>query len=413
MFVCFGAGRRACTKNSPSPALIRTHYSPNIGHSVRYSLPRCYYALHKPGYSTYVKQGRKTLLRVAIGLGCVLSCSFIIQGLSTYSVGTPATRDIATSSRLPPSRSPESAAGSLGYTGVVTMSGTALSGRLGNLTAEQNARLQDMWLATLKVFGVYPSEGHDSDSLSDTAGAVGGNPAFQSQNAQNPRSETLGSKKKSKKRMSLFGRKQRTDVRDDEDASSNGGHTVDGASKPDADDKYGQNKDFAHALASQSPENLRRAFWSMVKHDHPDGLLLRFLRARKWDVDKALVMLISTMHWRMQEMHVDDDIIKKGEGGAIEGTQSPDPVTNKEAEDFLAQLRMGKSFLHGTDKEGRPMCFVRVRLHRQGEQSEASLERYTVFVIETARMLLAPPIETAVSGNLCSHFHFHLTKPRP
>ncbi len=43
------------------------------------------------------------------------------------------------------------------------------------------------------------------------------------------------------------------------------------------------------------------------------------------------------------------------------------------------------------------MCFVRVRLHRQGEQSEESLERYTVFVIESARMVLSPPVDTAVS----------------
>jgi hypothetical protein len=43
------------------------------------------------------------------------------------------------------------------------------------------------------------------------------------------------------------------------------------------------------------------------------------------------------------------------------------------------------------------MCFVRVRLHKQGEQSEESLERYTVFVIESARMVLQPPVDTAVS----------------
>lgn len=41
------------------------------------------------------------------------------------------------------------------------------------------------------------------------------------------------------------------------------------------------------------------------------------------------------------------------------------------------------------------MCFVRVRLHKQGEQSEESLERYTVFIIESARMLLSPPVDTA------------------
>ena len=159
-------------------------------------------------------------------------------------------------------------------------------------------------------------------------------------------------------------------------------------------DKHGQTKEFQQALANLSPEAIREAFWSMSKHDHPDALLLRFLRARKWDVHAALVMAISTLHWRMQEMKVDEDIMYYGEEGALNQTK---PSDKKDAEDFMAQLRMGKSFLHGTDKSGRPICNVRVKLHRPGQQSEASLERFTVYTIETTRMMLRPPVDTAVS----------------
>lgn len=63
----------------------------------------------------------------------------------------------------------------------------------------------------------------------------------------------------------------------------------------------------------------------------------------------------------------------------------------------MSQLRMGKSFLHGWDKTGRPICHVRVRLHKAGEQSEASLERYTIYIMETARLMLSPQVDTAVS----------------
>lgn len=134
----------------------------------------------------------------------------------------------------------------------------------------------------------------------------------------------------------------------------------------------------------------------MVKSDNPDGLLLRFLRARKWDIDKALVMMVSTMQWRAKEMHVDDSIVRDGEAAALDASASSDAAIKKEGEDFMAQLRLGKSYLHGTDKEGRPMCTVRVRLHKQGEQSEKSLERFTVHVLETARLLLVAPVDTAV-----------------
>ena len=126
----------------------------------------------------------------------------------------------------------------------------------------------------------------------------------------------------------------------------------------------------------------------MVKHDHPDALLLRFLRARKWDVEKALVMMISTMHWRLSEMHVDDDIVKNGELGAfIQNRRCRCEGEEKCKRIFLTQLRMGKSYLHGLDKDGRPLCIVRARLHRAGEQTEESLERFTVYTIETARMV--------------------------
>lgn len=252
------------------------------------------------------------------------------------------------------------------------MVGAILPGRLGNLTPDQEAKLQELWTTTFSVFGVSELNGVNGAEISAD---------------QRSRAGTVGSEKKKKKR-SLFGRKP------------NEAEKLDGASKDssdDANDKHGQLKEFNHVLANTAPEDLRWAFWSMVKHDHPDELLLRFLRARKWDVHNALVMMIATMHWRLEEMHVDDDIMKRGEAGAVADGASSDKTIKKDSNDFMAQMRMGKSFLHGTDREGRPMCVVRVRLHKQGEQSEASLERYTVYFIETTRLMLARGVDTAVS----------------
>lgn len=257
------------------------------------------------------------------------------------------------------------------------MPSAALPGRPGNLTKEQEVRLQEMWTATLKVFGV---SGFNDGTNGDAASTTGSEVAEQA--------GTVGLEKKKKKRVTLFSRKHHDDA---------GTEDAEIVSAMDGNDKYGQTKEFHKLLESQSPEAIRTAFWSMVKHDDPDGLLLRFLRARKWDVQNALIMLVSTMHWRMQGMHVDDDIVRRGERGALEDSASSNSSTKKEGHDFLTQMRLGKSFLHGTDKEGRPITVVRVKLHKQGEQSDASLERFTVYTIETARLLLSPTVDTAVS----------------
>jgi hypothetical protein len=261
------------------------------------------------------------------------------------------------------------------------------AGRPGTLTPDEDRKLRELWGIVMKVFSV------EAGSEEATGAETG---------ASTPATETPaadGKKDKKKSRLNVFKRNKGEKSADDKASTASGSSTPTDISRLSIsadDDKFGQTADFKAAIANIPPEELRRTFWSMVKHDHPDALLLRFLRARKWDVEKALVMMISTMQWRLNEMHVDDEIMKHGELEALQNTTG-DAKSKKNSEDFLTQLRMGKSYLHGLDIEGRPMCFVRARLHKAGEQTEESLERFTVYTIETARMLLRPPIDTAVS----------------
>lgn len=253
------------------------------------------------------------------------------------------------------------------------------AGFLGNLTAEQEAKLKEFWALVLKTFGVKDPVGPTTATGRPITPADAALPALEPPSAK-------------KEKLGLFHRKHK------ESGESSGSSSPALGGKSDPEDKYGQTKELQDILATSPPAALREAFWSMVKKDHPDTLLLRFLRARKWDIQRALAMLISTMHWRRFEMHVDDDIMINGEGGALKDSQSSNAGTKKEGTDFLTQMRLGKSFIHGIDKEGRPICVVRVRLHKGGEQSEKSLERYTVYTIETCRLFLQPPVETAVGS---------------
>jgi hypothetical protein len=255
-------------------------------------------------------------------------------------------------------------------------------GRPGNLTPEQEEKLRRLWQMIFQVCGVEVEEADDVANSTPAPSLV--------------QAETNEAKKPKKKRITMFSRKSKKEAEPEPTLPT----PMAGLPTPKEgdDDKYGQTKHFYDTLATQTPDSIRETIWGMVKHDHPDALVLRFLRARKWDVEKALVMLISTMNWRRDEMRVDDDIMASGDGAALEAEQGTDAEAKKMGHDFLSQIRMGKSFVHGVDKNGRPICIVRVRLHKQGEQAEQSLERYTVWIIETCRMLLQPPVDTAVSG---------------
>lgn len=146
-----------------------------------------------------------------------------------------------------------------------------------------------------------------------------------------------------------------------------------------------------------SADDLRLGLLASLKQDHPDAMLLRFLRARKWDVGKAFVMLVAAVAWR-EKMHVDDEILPRGEIYALRQMRSADKKEKRKGWEFMKQFHMGKNIIHGVDRAGRPIIDIRVRLHRAEDQSAEVLERYIVHTIESVKILLRPPlVETAVS----------------
>lgn len=124
-------------------------------------------------------------------------------------------------------------------------------------------------------------------------------------------------------------------------------------------------------------------FWNMIMMDDPDVIVLKFLRARKWNVSAGVAMMAACMKWRI-EFGV-EKIIEKGEEGYL----------NQEG--FLHQLKIGKTFVQGTDRQGRPVVYINVRLHKASDQSPKTLEEFIVFSMECVRLMLTPPLVEKVT----------------
>ncbi|CAH0046966.1 unnamed protein product [Clonostachys solani] len=145
---------------------------------------------------------------------------------------------------------------------------------------------------------------------------------------------------------------------------------------------------FQQHLASVPSELFRNSLWRIILLDHPDSLLLRFLRARKWDVEKAIEMMVSDMNWR-EEAKIDEHIIAGGESVALNQALSEDD------KGFLHQYRCGKSYVRGVDKQHRPVYVVKARLHDPSMQTTKALQKYILHNIESIRILVKHPKDKA------------------
>ncbi|KAK9791691.1 hypothetical protein SCARD494_07480 [Seiridium cardinale] len=159
---------------------------------------------------------------------------------------------------------------------------------------------------------------------------------------------------------------------------------------------------------SAPPGTFRRSLWSFILSEHPDALVLRFLRARKWDIEKAMTMLISAITWR-EERAIGTAVIHTGENVALEEEQSQDD------KGFMSQYRSGKSYVRGTDKEHRPIYIIKVRLHDPHLQSPAAMESYILHNIESLRILIKPPNDKCclifdMTGFGLKNMDFHVVK---
>ncbi|CAF1046533.1 unnamed protein product [Adineta steineri] len=112
-----------------------------------------------------------------------------------------------------------------------------------------------------------------------------------------------------------------------------------------------------------------------IGYDNPDVLMLRWLRARKWDVNAAVQQLIDTLNWRYERGV--DKLLAKGENELL-----------------IEEVMSGKAYFMGYDKMGRPVNYIHVKDHIKDQFPIEATEKLGILSVETGRKLLNGSIET-------------------
>ncbi|AMD19907.1 HCL244Wp [Eremothecium sinecaudum] len=242
-------------------------------------------------------------------------------------------------------------------------------GRIQNITKDQELRLKQVWAHLFQYWGVPVDVSHVL-----TKDGAGDNPSV--------RSVSSGQKKK---RLGVFHRKRTGSNSSDQ----NRGHRLSSVSVSTTRSQESIESKYLHSLLHNSledldPKEVREKFWRMLRCDYPDNLLLRFVRARKWDIDKAMAMIAHTLRWRLKENRP-DEIILGGEAAMYkEGRPG-----------LIKQLELGKATVRGFDKNGHPIVYVRPKLHHSSDQTEQDVQEYSLLIIELARLFLREPQDSA------------------
>ncbi|KAJ2550322.1 phosphatidylinositol transfer protein csr1 [Coemansia sp. RSA 1933] len=140
------------------------------------------------------------------------------------------------------------------------------------------------------------------------------------------------------------------------DNSSSGGGIIPTGFKPLFGDPLGE-------------RTFRAAFWQAATQlGDPDSWVLRFLRARSWDVDEALQMISRTLVWRTGQAI--DEVAYYGESVLHHHT-----------------MESGLAFACTRDNLDNPVYVVRVRVNFAQKRNIVAIKRFLCWQIETSQLL--------------------------
>ncbi|KJE93423.1 hypothetical protein CAOG_04216 [Capsaspora owczarzaki ATCC 30864] len=109
-------------------------------------------------------------------------------------------------------------------------------------------------------------------------------------------------------------------------------------------------------------------FWLAIGHEDADVFLLRFLRARRFEVDKAFTMLTECIDWQVSF-----------------GTHHL--TVAQVADNYFFETNL-MFFSRGRCKNGRPIAVIRVKVHDKNRRDLESLKRFCILQMQAGRRMV-------------------------
>lgn len=137
-------------------------------------------------------------------------------------------------------------------------------------------------------------------------------------------------------------------------------------------------------FAIHGVEEFHDQLWFLFGPDFPDMIMLKFLRARKWNVHRAFAMLCKCIKWRIESDVL--GIVAKGDLGL-----------SREDPKYAIQGPAEKVYSLGfSDKNVMPVIMIHVKNHIAGAQPAETMTKFVISAAETFRTLVVYPNDKVI-----------------
>lgn len=137
-------------------------------------------------------------------------------------------------------------------------------------------------------------------------------------------------------------------------------------------------------LKNGTPQLTHTSWIKSMRQDLLDNLVLRYLRARKFNVTQSLIMIHKSLCWR-GTVGFPDDWTNQGDAKFFLEKKIPKYYNN-----FTA----GKCFGGGHDRQGNPLLFSQARNHIPSELTTEYTDRFALVCIEWTRLFMREVTES-------------------